>query len=126
MDRRTLFKSVAAAGVVGVGAARGAQPQAASAAVPGLADPEGPLPPLPRLTDAGELRGEMLYRKLGRTGERVSAIGFGGSHFAKPGIEEATSLRLCHAAVDCGITFMDNAWDYNKAIIYLANHGGPG
>ena len=37
-----------------------------------------------KVTSAGELRGEMLYRKLGRTGETVSAIGLGGSHIAKP------------------------------------------
>ena len=55
----------------------------------------------------------MLYRRLGRTGESVSAIGFGGSHFAKPGIDQAPSIRLCHAALDRGMNFMDNAWDYN-------------
>ncbi len=113
MDRRTLFKSFAAASVVGISAARSAEsPESVTA--PLLTDPKGPLPPLPQLIDAGELRGDMLYRKLGRTGEVVSAIGFGGSHFSKPGIDEATSLRLCHAAIDRGITFMDNAWDYNK------------
>ena len=51
----------------------------------------------------------MLYRRLGRTGETVSAIGFGGSHFAKPGIDQATSIRLCHAALDRGMNFLDNA-----------------
>jgi predicted aldo/keto reductase-like oxidoreductase len=56
----------------------------------------------------------MPYRRLGSTGETVSAIGFGGSHFAKPPIEAAESIRLCHAAIDRGITFMDNSWDYNQ------------
>ena len=68
------------------------------------------------MRDPGELRGEMLYRKLGNTGAVVSAIGFGGSHFAKPGIDEAASIRLCHAAIDRGINFMDNSWDYNKGV----------
>jgi predicted aldo/keto reductase-like oxidoreductase len=56
----------------------------------------------------------MLYRKLGRTGETVSAIGLGGSHIAKKGIDEAESIRLVQAAIDRGITFMDNSWDYNE------------
>ncbi len=55
----------------------------------------------------------MLYRRLGRTAETVSAIGLGGSYVAKPGVEQATSIRPCHAALDRGMNFMDNAWDYN-------------
>lgn len=69
---------------------------------------------LPRLTDVGEMRGEMIYRLLGSTGERVSAIGLGGSHIAKPALTEAESIRLIHQAIDRGITFMDNSWDYNE------------
>jgi uncharacterized protein len=69
---------------------------------------------LPRVQDPGELRGEMLYRTLGRTGERVSAIGLGGSHIAKPGVLPSESIRLIHEAIDRGITFMDNSWDYNQ------------
>jgi predicted aldo/keto reductase-like oxidoreductase len=55
---------------------------------------------------------EMTYRTLGRTGERVSAIGLGGFHMAKP-TDEAESIRLVRAAIDGGITFMDNSWDYH-------------
>jgi aryl-alcohol dehydrogenase-like predicted oxidoreductase len=62
----------------------------------------------------GELRGSMLYRPLGRTGETVSAIGLGGSHIAKPQLSESESIRLMHAATDRGITFFDNSWDYNE------------
>jgi uncharacterized protein len=69
---------------------------------------------LPRLTDAGDMRGEMLYRFLGSTGEQVSAIGFGGSHIGKPALTEMESVRLIHEAVDRGITFLDNSWDYNQ------------
>ena len=43
----------------------------------------------------------------------MSAIGFGGSHFAKKALSEAQSIALVHAAIDRGITFMDNCWDYN-------------
>jgi aryl-alcohol dehydrogenase-like predicted oxidoreductase len=69
---------------------------------------------LPRVTDAGELRGEMLYRKFGRTGETVSAIGLGGSHIGKKDLSEQDAVRLMHQAIDRGITFMDNSWDYNN------------
>ncbi len=69
---------------------------------------------IPRVTDPGELRGEMLYRKFGQTGETVSAIGLGGSHIGKPSLTEAEATRLIHQAIDRGITFMDNCWDYNE------------
>lgn len=56
---------------------------------------------------------EMPYRTLGRTGERVSAIGLGGWHLGLNHVDEALAIRLVRAAIDCGITFMDNCWDYN-------------
>lgn len=55
-------------------------------------------------------------RLLGRTGERVSAIGLGGWHLGLSTVDEALSLRLMHAAIDCGITFFDNCWDYNDGL----------
>lgn len=67
-----------------------------------------------KVTNPGELRGEMLYRKLGRTGETVSAIGLGGSHIAKPDVTEEVGIRIIHEAIDRGLTFMDNSWDYNE------------
>jgi predicted aldo/keto reductase-like oxidoreductase len=70
--------------------------------------------PLPPLTDPGEMRGEMLYRKLGRTGESVSAIGLGGSHIGKASVTEADGIRVIQEAIDRGLTFMDNSWDYNE------------
>lgn len=57
--------------------------------------------------------GAMAYRTLGRSGERVSAIGMGGFHLGKPTLSEAESIRLIRSAIDGGITFMDNSWDYN-------------
>src|ERR1700722_2682006 len=57
---------------------------------------------------------DMLYRTLGRTGERVSAIGMGGFHLAQHGLTEEESIRLVRAAIDRGITFLDNSWDYNE------------
>jgi aryl-alcohol dehydrogenase-like predicted oxidoreductase len=59
-------------------------------------------------------RGDMLYRTLGRTGERVSAIGLGGWHLGFKHISEGESIRIVRRAIDAGITFMDNSWDYNE------------
>lgn len=57
----------------------------------------------------------MIYRTLGTTGERVSAIGLGGYHIGK-GSDADASIRLIRSAIDAGITFMDNCWDYNDGI----------
>src|SRR4051794_16164250 len=59
-------------------------------------------------------KGDMLYRTLGRTGEKVSAIGMGGFHIAQHSLTEDDSIRLIRSAIDRGITFMDNSWDYNE------------
>jgi aryl-alcohol dehydrogenase-like predicted oxidoreductase len=53
----------------------------------------------------------MEYRTLGKTSERVSTIGIGGAHAGRASSrEEAT--RIIRTAIDNGITFMDNCWDY--------------
>jgi aryl-alcohol dehydrogenase-like predicted oxidoreductase len=52
------------------------------------------------------------YRTLGRTGERISAIGLGGYHLGKPYLEESESIRIIRTAIDRGVTFLDNSWDY--------------
>ena len=52
-------------------------------------------------------------RTLGRTGERVSALGLGGWHLGQPTLPETESVQIVRAAVDAGITFLDNSWDYN-------------
>ncbi|OUL26419.1 aldo/keto reductase [Nostoc sp. T09] len=57
--------------------------------------------------------GEMIYRTLGRTGEKVSAIGLGGHHIGRPK-DEQEGIRLIHTAIDRGINFMDNSWDYHN------------
>jgi len=59
--------------------------------------------------------GGMIYRTLGSTGERVSAIGLGGFHIGQIK-DEAESIRLMRSAVDRGLTFFDNSWDYNKGV----------
>ncbi len=96
MDRRDFLRTatVAAAGTVTSAGAQSAQPS------PTPQRPESP---------------NMIYRALGRTGERVSAIGIGGYHLGKQQ-DPDESIRLLRAAIDRGITFMDNCWDYNGGI----------
>ena len=118
MERRHFLKSSMAGmgmtAAAGLSAAAGAaEPQAALPA----GNPDGtsvPLDPhaLLRVTDAGERRGDMLYRILGRTGEKVSLIGLGGAHLSRKPMTEASATRLVHAALDRGINFLDNSWDY--------------
>lgn len=89
----------------------------AKAPAPASSNPDstvGSLDPrdLLHVADRGERRGDMLYRKLGRTGERVSAIGMGGAHLSRKPLTEATAGKLIHAALDRGINFLDNSWDY--------------
>jgi len=64
----------------------------------------------------GSSGGEMAYRILGRTGERVSVIGIGGWHLGLKTVNERLSARIIHQAVDRGINFLDNSWDYNDGV----------
>jgi predicted aldo/keto reductase-like oxidoreductase len=57
---------------------------------------------------------EMPYRTLGKTGVKVSCIGLGGFHLGLSRLEEKDMLKLFQAAVDRGINFSDNSWDYNQ------------
>ena len=55
--------------------------------------------------------GNMIYRRFGRTDVQISAIGVGGHHLGDlPTLDEA--VQLVHEAVDAGVTFFDNAWEY--------------
>ncbi|HKH92815.1 MAG TPA: aldo/keto reductase [Gemmatimonadaceae bacterium] len=54
-------------------------------------------------------------RTFGRTGERVSALGLGGYHLGEIGAERE-AISLVHRAIDAGITFMDNAWEYHDGV----------
>jgi predicted aldo/keto reductase-like oxidoreductase len=65
----------------------------------------------PELWAAGNENG-IPYRKLGRTGERVSIVGLGGYHIGTQS-DEPESIKIIRAALDGGINFLDNCWDYN-------------
>jgi len=59
-----------------------------------------------------EERNGIPYRRLGRTGEMVSLIGLGGYHLGRQADEQET-IRIVRTAIDQGINFLDNCWDYN-------------
>ena len=59
---------------------------------------------------------QMLYRDLGNTGEKVSAIGLGGWHLSLDVVDEDLATRIVRTAIDRGINFMDNCWDYNSGV----------
>jgi aryl-alcohol dehydrogenase-like predicted oxidoreductase len=65
-------------------------------------------------TAQGAGSAEMPYRVLGKTGEKVSCIGLGGFHLGLSHLEEPDAIKLFHSAIDRGINFSDNSWDYNQ------------
>ena len=58
------------------------------------------------------MSGEIPRRPFGRHDEQVSALGLGGYHIGSVG-NEREAIRIVHAAIDAGITFLDNAWEYH-------------
>lgn len=76
---------------------------------------QSPVTTTPLSTPETTKSGEMLYRTLGRTGEKVSIIGVGGSHIGQQK-DEQESIKIIRSAIDRGITFMDNSWDYNNGV----------
>ena len=70
-------------------------------------EPDG----LPRPTETR--KGDMLYRSFGKTGETVSVIGVGGSHIGEVSTEDL-AIRIIRTAIDKGINFRDNSWDYKR------------
>lgn len=97
MERRDFIKSAAA--VVTAAATKGAGQLSNQSSHP---------VPRPKAPD-------MQYRQLGQTGEEVSVIGLGGYHIGKQA-DPDESVRLIRTAIDHGISFMDNCWDYNGGI----------
>jgi aryl-alcohol dehydrogenase-like predicted oxidoreductase len=87
----------------------------------------GPVPPpslqrtnassAPNTSASPEARREahgVPKRKLGRTGAMVSMLGMGGFHIGTPVLSDEDAVRLIRRAIDEGITFLDNCWDYNR------------
>ena len=91
MHRREFIKKLTAMGVT-----------AGAAGIPGLVSHAW----------AVQGQGQIPYRYLGSTGEKVSLVGLGGYHLGLP--DERESIRIVRRAIDNGINFMDNCWDYNS------------
>src|SRR5215468_7753886 len=102
--RRELLQTTALLGVAGAAMAAGIGTGEAGT---------GPAPAAQGLTPPTVKRGDMLYRTLGRTGEQVSLVGLGGHHIGRPP-DEAEGIGIIRHAIDHGITFMDNCWDYHN------------
>jgi predicted aldo/keto reductase-like oxidoreductase len=62
---------------------------------------------------AADTKNGVSMRILGHTGEKVSMVGIGGYHLGRPGVDVEESVRLVRTALDQGINFLDNCWDYN-------------
>jgi predicted aldo/keto reductase-like oxidoreductase len=72
---------------------------------------------IPLLADdrGASANGTMQYRTLGSTGQKVSIIGVGGAHLS-PRLDESYAIRIVRTAVDNGVNFMDNCWDYSGGV----------
>jgi uncharacterized protein len=86
MDRRGFLKATAAATVINA-----------------LTRPSA------RAADSG-----VPMRTLGRSGEKVSIVGIGGYHLGRPSEQDA--IRIVRTALDNGVNFLDNCWDYNAGV----------
>jgi predicted aldo/keto reductase-like oxidoreductase len=68
----------------------------------------------PQFTQAAETG--VPQRTLGRSGEKVSIIGLGGHHIGRQVLSDQESIRLIRTALDNGVNFLDNCWDYNDGV----------
>jgi predicted aldo/keto reductase-like oxidoreductase len=71
----------------------------------------------PSLASADETHPSgMTYRTLGSTGEKISSLGLGGYHIGKSELTEDESIKIIRTALDRGMNFLDNCWDYNNGV----------
>ena len=98
MQRRSFLKLVATAAAVASAKAKFAMATDKTMLGKGSANPNGSIP----------------YRTLGHTGEKVSIVGIGGHHLGRALLDEAESIQIVRTALDNGVNFLDNSWDYNE------------
>ena len=96
LDRRQLLKGLSVAGSLMALGGPGRVVEALAADVP----------------VTGNSSGELPRRALGKTGLQVSVLCFGGAHWGRIP-DDGEAIRLVHAAIDAGMNFFDNAWEYN-------------
>jgi len=99
MERRTFLQQAAAAAAMTRWKAMAAQTLSGAAALT-------PAPVVNTVNGIGR-------RKLGRADVEVSIIGIGGYHLGLSDVTEQEALRVVRSALDQGINFLDNCWDYN-------------
>ncbi len=118
LNRRQFLKGI---GLIGVGGGTALADHVLRSNEPGQAAQTDLVPTSSTIPLQGESdslisqtsSGEIPRRPLGRTGVQVSAIGLGGATLGQAkSMEEA--IRITHEAIDAGVTFMDNAWEYNN------------
>ncbi len=68
---------------------------------------------LPLIRDVRAAASDMPYRTMGRSGEKISLVGLGGGHIGISSLDEQEAIRIIRTAIDNGINFMDNSWDYH-------------
>jgi predicted aldo/keto reductase-like oxidoreductase len=59
---------------------------------------------------------DMPYRMLGKTGQKVSLLGIGGAHIGEKRVPEDIGIKIIRTALDEGVNFLDNCWDYNNGV----------
>ncbi len=64
-------------------------------------------------TAYAETKDGIPHRVLGHTGERLSLVGIGGHHIGRSSVPEKIGIQIIRTALDNGVNFLDNAWDYN-------------
>jgi uncharacterized protein len=103
MDRRSFIKVAASAALV---------PTLASVARAAESQTGGGFNPASSQTVSGAIP----RRILGHTGEEVSIVGIGGHHLGRAYVSEEESIRIVRTALDNGVNFLDNCWDYNDGL----------
>src|SRR6202795_3189610 len=97
MERRNFLKLVAAGMAI------------ASTKLRSAMAADNPTPP----GASAKPNGSIPYRTLGHTGEKVSIVGIGGHHIGRAMVSETESIQIVRTALDSGVNFLDNCWDYN-------------
>ena len=108
MERRSFLKQAAtAAALAGIQSASG-QDVPAGVTLQGAAS-QTPAPTVSTVNGIGR-------RKFSRSDAEVSIIGIGGYHLGLSGVGEPDAIRIIRQALDEGINFLDNCWDYNGGV----------
>jgi aryl-alcohol dehydrogenase-like predicted oxidoreductase len=117
---RAQFVRLSATGLIGLASCRHEESPAGHNVTGGApVSPQVPLPSAAAAAPSGmqaatqTVTNGVPHRKLGSTGEMVSMLGLGGSHIGQKNLSDSEAIQLMRDAIEGGITFFDNCWDYN-------------